>query len=60
MDKLTGEVLRQHANAERSMAWESQARQLLHWAAELIDAADNIPNFDKSTAIPTPSSGKGE
>jgi hypothetical protein len=42
MDKLTGDVLRQHADAPKTMAWESQARQLLRWAAELIDAAEAI------------------
>lgn len=37
---LTGEVLRKHAKADRTPFWESQARQLLAWAGDVVDAAE--------------------
>jgi len=42
MDKLTSDTLREHAAAPPTIAWESQARMMLRWAADLIDAAQAI------------------
>lgn len=50
---LTGDVLRRHADAMRTVAWEGQARQLLRWAADLIDAAEQVIH----TSPPTGSAG---
>lgn len=41
-DHLTGDTLREHAAAPRTVAWEDQARALLRWAADLVDAAKAI------------------
>lgn len=40
--KLTPDLLRQHAATPRNMAWEGQARMLLKWAADLIEAAEAL------------------
>ena len=40
-DRLTGAALRAHSKAKGPF-WEGQARQMLAWAADLIDAADKM------------------
>lgn len=39
---LTPEMLREHAKRERTQAWDGQARQLLNWAADLLEAAKAV------------------
>ena len=41
-DRLTPQALRTHADAPMSVAWASQARALLAWGADLLDAAENL------------------
>lgn len=41
-DRLTPEVLREHAKAPDSPMWQGQARQLLNWAADLLEAAQAV------------------
>lgn len=41
-DSLTPQVLRAHAEAEDSWAWQSQARTLLKWAADTLEAAQAV------------------
>lgn len=41
-DRLTPEALRAHATAPDSIGWQGQARQLLKWAADVIEAADAL------------------
>lgn len=41
-DKLTPEVLREHAKAPETAAWAGQARQLLRWAADVLEAAKAV------------------
>lgn len=41
-DRLTPEVLRSHANAPETAAWAGQARQLLRWAADTLEAAQVV------------------
>jgi hypothetical protein len=41
-DKLTAKSLRDLASAPDSVAWGGSARQMLLWAADLIDAAEGI------------------
>jgi hypothetical protein len=47
------EQLRSHARKDTSIAWESQARMLMKWAAETIDAANaaitSAPKHTKAT-----------
>lgn len=40
--KMTPELLRAHASAADSMAWQSQARMLLVWAADTLSAAESV------------------
>jgi hypothetical protein len=44
---LTPAVLRRHAKADRTMAWEGQARQLLAWSADLVEAAEDMAKESK-------------
>lgn len=39
-ERLTPALLRMHAGANRSTAWEGQARHLLRWAADALEAAE--------------------
>lgn len=39
-EPLTARHLREHADAPNGPFWEGQARQLLGWAADLLDAAE--------------------
>jgi hypothetical protein len=41
-DRLTPDALRAHADAQRSVTWESAARQLLRWAADCLEAAERM------------------
>lgn len=42
-DRLTPQALRDHAAADRStFAWSDQAAALLKWAADALEAADQI------------------
>jgi hypothetical protein len=54
-DRLTGEVLRAMSRA-RGPFWEGQARQMLAWAADLIDAADKMALTQGEATAPSPSS----
>lgn len=52
-DRLTPEALRQHAKAPETAFWVSQARQLLKWAADLIEAADAVVGAVKASEATT-------
>jgi hypothetical protein len=39
-EPLTARHLREHAKAVNGPFWEGHARQLLDWAADLLDAAE--------------------
>ena len=41
---LTPELLRAHAAKPETPFWIDEARQLLRWAADVIEAADRIVN----------------
>lgn len=42
MSPLTPEALRAMADAKPSPHWEGQARQTLHWAADVLEAAQAV------------------
>jgi hypothetical protein len=39
---LTPSMLREHAESPHTISWDDTARQLLKWAADLIEAADQV------------------
>ncbi len=44
LDRLTPAKLRIFANSHRGVSWDTQARQLLLWAADCLDAAEQVIN----------------
>jgi hypothetical protein len=47
--RLTPDRLRSHAEAERSPTWDGQARQLLLWAADLLEAAERAIEAERAS-----------
>lgn len=41
-DRLTPAALREHATAPSTPFWDGQSRQMLNWAADVLEAAQKV------------------
>lgn len=43
-ERLTPALLRMHANAKTTVGWRGQAKRLLRWSADVLEAAEIVIN----------------